>query len=78
MPSLLTSCPDCGELICPEANICRYCQSVDPFGKARRRDKARNIMAILFICGMSCRRMLPVPVIFLGEAPRYRLENALR
>lgn len=47
MPAILKPCPDCGELICPQAMNCDHCASADPFGKARRKDKQRNIISVI-------------------------------
>lgn len=62
MSTLLKPCPECGKLIDPQAMNCCYCHSTDPFGKARRKEKIRNMLvifvlticlaaAVLYICG---------------------------
>ncbi|WP_409450361.1 DUF2116 family Zn-ribbon domain-containing protein [Cedecea neteri] len=49
MSSLLKPCPDCGKLICPDATLCDYCNSKNPFERARRRDRIRNVVAVIVI-----------------------------
>lgn len=46
---LLKPCPDCGGLIRPQAEDCRYCHSEEPFKKARRREKIRNMLVIIVL-----------------------------
>lgn len=46
---LLKPCPDCGGLIRPQAEDCRYCHSVEPFKKARRKEKIINMLVTIVL-----------------------------
>ncbi|HCM58017.1 DUF2116 family Zn-ribbon domain-containing protein [Citrobacter freundii] len=42
-------CPYCGKLITPESLVCSHCRKVNPFVKASRREKAKNVLVIALV-----------------------------
>ncbi|MBA7789152.1 DUF2116 family Zn-ribbon domain-containing protein [Citrobacter freundii] len=42
-------CPFCGKLIAPESLICSHCLVANPFVKAARRERFRNVLVFITV-----------------------------
>ncbi|EFN9195180.1 DUF2116 family Zn-ribbon domain-containing protein [Escherichia coli] len=42
-------CPYCGKLINPESLVCCHCQIVNPFVKASKTEKAKNVLVVALV-----------------------------
>ena len=46
---IIKPCHYCGKLIKPESLVCSHCRIVNPFVKASRREKAKNVLVIALV-----------------------------